>query len=225
MELGGNDPLFVMPDADLDAAVRTAIAQRYEIAGQSCAAVKKLYLHAAIHDDFLERLTEAAKRVSYGDPSDPATQMGPVIDAQAATQVEARIRAAVTEGARLLVGGSGQGALLAPTVLADVSPTSELFAQETFGPVISVRRFSDPGRVIAEVNAGPHGLQAGVFSNDHAVIKRFARELRVGGVMVNEGPDFRAEHVPFGGIKSSGLGREGVRIALREMSETKVVID
>ena len=225
MELGGNDPLFVMPDADLDAAVKTAIAQRYEIAGQSCAAVKKLYLHAAIHDDFLERLTEAAKGVSYGDPGDPATQMGPVIDAQAATHVDARIRAAITEGARLLVGGSGQGALLAPTVLADVSPTSELFAQETFGPVISVRRFSDPGRVIAEVNSGPHGLQAGVFSNDHAVIKRFVRELRVGGVMVNEGPDFRAEHVPFGGIKSSGLGREGVRIALREMSETKVVID
>ena len=225
MELGGNDPLFVMPDAELDAAVKTAIAQRYEIAGQSCAAVKKLYLHAAIHDDFLERLTEAARGVSYGDPGDPATQMGPVIDAHAAALVEARIRAAVTEGARLLVGGSGQGALLAPTVLADVSPTSELFAQETFGPVISVRRFSDPGRVIAEVNSGPHGLQAGVFSNDHAVIKRFARELRVGGVMVNEGPDFRAEHVPFGGIKSSGLGREGVRIALREMSETKVVID
>src|SRR5690606_38458213 len=104
-------------------------------------------------------------------------------------------------------------------------PTSELFSQETFGPVISVRRFSDPGHAIAEVNAGPYGLQAGVFSNDHAVIKRFARELRVGGVMVNEGPDFRAEHVPFGGIKSSGLGREGVRIALREMSESKVVID
>lgn len=225
MELGGNDPLFVLPDADLPAAVRTAIAQRYEIAGQSCAAVKKLYLHADIHDEALDALVEAAKAVRHGDPLDPAIQMGPVIDAPAATQVRARIEAAIAAGARLLVGGTGQGAMLAPTVLADVPADCDLFAQETFGPVISVRRFDEVGAAIAEVNAGAHGLQAGVFSNDHAVLKRFSRELRVGGVMINEGPDFRAEHVPFGGIKGSGLGREGVRIALREMSETKVVID
>ncbi|MCR6673134.1 aldehyde dehydrogenase family protein [Devosia ginsengisoli] len=225
MELGGNDPLFVMPDADLPAAINTAIAQRYEIAGQSCAAVKKLYLHADIHDAMLDALVEAAKAVRHGDPLDPATQMGPVIDTQSATQVRARIEAATASGARLLAGGTGQGSMLVPSVIADVPPDSDLFAQETFGPVISVRRFTDVGAAIAEVNAGAHGLQAGVFSNDHAVLKRFSRELRVGGVMINEGPDFRAEHVPFGGIKGSGLGREGVRIALREMSETKVVID
>lgn len=225
MELGGNDPLFVMPDADLDAAVRTAIAQRYEIAGQSCAAVKKLYLHADIHDEVLERLVEAARTIRYGDPLDPAINMGPVIDMQAAALVSARVRAAIEDGARLLAGGKENGTLVAPTILADVSTTSELFATETFGPVISVRDFDDVAAAIAEVNASSYGLQAGVFSNDHAAIRHFARELRVGGVMINEGPDFRAEHVPFGGIKSSGLGREGVRIALREMSETKVVID
>lgn len=225
MELGGNDPLFVMPDGDLQAAVCTAIAQRYEIAGQSCAAVKKLYLHADIHDEALDALVEAARAVRYGDPLDPAIQMGPVIDVQSATQVRARIGSAVAQGARLLVGGTGKGTMLAPTVLADVPPDCDLFAQETFGPVISVRRFADAGAAIAEFNAGAYGLQAGVFSNDHAVLKRFSRDLRVGGVMINEGPDFRAEHVPFGGIKGSGLGREGVRIALREMSETKVVID
>ena len=115
--------------------------------------------------------------------------------------------------------------MLAPTVLADVPPDCDLFAKETFGPVISVRRFDDAGAAIAEFNTGAYGLQAGVFSNDHSVLKRFSRDLRVGGVMINEGPDFRAEHVPLGGIKGSGLGREGVRIALREMSETKVVID
>lgn len=225
MELGGNDPLFVMPDADLGAAVRTAVAQRYEIAGQSCAAVKKLYLHADIHDEALDALVEAARAVRHGDPLDPAVDMGPVIDAQAAIQVQARIGSAVEQGARLIVGGTGKGALLAPTVMADVPPDCDLFAEETFGPVISVRRFEDADAAIAEVNAGAFGLQAGVFSNDHAVLKRFSRDLRVGGVMINEGPDFRAEHVPFGGIKGSGLGREGVRIALREMSETKVVID
>lgn len=225
MELGGNDPLFVMPDADLAAATATAIAQRYEIAGQSCAAVKKLYLHADIHDQMVEAVVEAARAVRHGDPLDPATQMGPVIDAPAAAQVETRVHDAIGQGARLLLGGERKGAMMTPTVLADVPHDSTLFASETFGPVISIRRFDDPGAAIAEFNAGEHGLQAGVFSNDHAVLKRFSRELRVGGVMINEGPDFRAEHVPFGGIKTSGLGREGVRIALREMSETKVVID
>ena len=225
MELGGNDPLFVMPDGDLQAAVQTAVSQRYEIAGQSCAAVKKLYLHADIHDAVLDQLLEVVRGVRHGDPLDPGIQMGPVIDAQSATQVQARVRSAVEQGARLLMGGTGTGSLIAPTVVADVPPDCDLFAQETFGPVISVRRFDDAGSAIAEVNAGAYGLQAGVFSNDHAVIKQFSRDLRVGGVMINEGPDFRAEHVPFGGIKGSGLGREGVRIALREMSETKVVID
>lgn len=225
MELGGNDPLFVLPDADLDAAVATAVGQRYEIAGQSCAAVKKLYLHAEIHDAFLERLEVAVRTVRFGDPSDPATDMGPVIDEDASRLVLGRVEAALDQGARLVAGGHASGNLVAPTVLADVSATSELFAEETFGPVISVRRFETPAVAIAEFNAGRHGLQAGVFTNDHALVKLFSKELQVGGVMINEGPDFRAEHVPFGGIKTSGLGREGVRIALREMSETKVVID
>jgi acyl-CoA reductase-like NAD-dependent aldehyde dehydrogenase len=110
-------------------------------------------------------------------------------------------------------------------VIAEVSPGTPLIAEETFGPVVSIRTFQDPAAAIAEVNSGRYGLQAGVFTNDHSLVRRFSRDLAVGGVMINEGPDFRAEHVPFGGIKSSGLGREGVRIAVREMSETKVVID
>ncbi|MHB1103542.1 MAG: aldehyde dehydrogenase family protein [Devosia sp.] len=225
MELGGNDPLFVMPDADIDAALRTAVAQRFEIAGQSCAAVKKLYLHADIHDRFVDALAEAVAALRYGDPGDPATQMGPVIDAHAAAAVEHRVAEAVAEGAEVVVGGTRRDALMAPTLVRNVPHNSALFAEETFGPVVSVRRFSDPMQAITEFNAGAYGLQAGVFTADHATVKLFSRALQVGGVMINEGPDFRAEHVPFGGIKASGLGREGVRIALREMSETKVVID
>lgn len=225
MELGGNDPLFVMPDADMDAALRTVVAQRFEIAGQSCAAVKKLYLHASIHDRFVDALAEAVAGLRYGDPADPATQMGPVIDGPAAAAVEQRVAEAVSQGARVIVGGTHRDALVAPTLVRDVPRDCALFAQETFGPVISVRRFADPNEAIAEFNAGAYGLQAGVFTTDHATVKLFSRGLQVGGVMINEGPDFRAEHVPFGGIKASGLGREGVRIALREMSETKVVID
>uniref|UniRef100_UPI002FCA6CBA aldehyde dehydrogenase family protein n=1 Tax=Bosea sp. (in: a-proteobacteria) TaxID=1871050 RepID=UPI002FCA6CBA len=148
-----------------------------------------------------------------------------VIDEPAAAEVERRIKLAVAQGARIVAGGRRRGTVFAPTLLDDVPADAELVRTETFGPVLAVRRFSDPDQVIGEVSDSPYGLQAGVFTNDHALIKRFSRELRVGGVMINEGPDFRAENVPFGGIKSSGLGREGIHMTLREMSETKVVID
>ncbi|WP_445681463.1 aldehyde dehydrogenase family protein [Radicibacter daui] len=225
MELGGNDPLFVLPDADLDAAAATAMAQRFEIAGQSCAAVKKLYLHEDIAEAMLARLEAGVGGLNYGDPADPAVVMGPVIDEAAALKVDEKVADALGRGAHLIAGGERSGAVMAPTLLDQVPPDAALMAEETFGPVIAVRRFRDAGQAIAEVNAGDYGLQAGLFSNDHRLIQRFCRELKVGGVMVNEGPDFRAEHVPFGGIKKSGLGREGVRIALREMSEPRVVID
>lgn len=226
MELGGNDPLFVLPDADLDRAVATAIGHRFEIAGQSCAAVKKLYLHRDIERDFVEKLEAGVAAVRFGDPSLVETDMGTVIDLDAARGVADRVRATIDGGrGKLIAGGGHDGTLFAPTILGDIAADAPVIAQETFGPIIAIRRFDDIDAAIAEVNAGEYGLQAGVFTNDHAAIKRFSRDLAVGGVMINEGPDFRAEHVPFGGIKRSGLGREGVRIALREMSEPKVVID
>lgn len=225
MELGGNDPLFVLPDADLDKAVATAIGHRFEIAGQSCAAVKKLYLHRDIEKIFTEKLLAAVDAVEFGNPALDETDMGTVIDLAAAETVAARVEATVAGGAKLLTGGSHDGTVFAPTVVSGVDPSSPVIADETFGPIIAIRSFDDPAKAIAEVNAGSYGLQAGVFTNDHALIKMFSRDLVVGGVMINEGPDFRVEHVPFGGVKRSGLGREGVRIALREMSETKVVID
>ncbi len=225
MELGGNDPLFVLADADLDRAVATTIAHRFEIAGQSCAAVKKLYLHDDIAEAFLDRLLPEVAAHRVGDPASPDTQMGPVIDRAAVDLVTTRIASTLAGGARLLAGGGADGTLMAPTVIADVALDAPVIAEETFGPVIAVRRFTDPHAAIAEVNAGGYGLQAGVFTNDHELIRAFGRDLVVGGVMINEGPDFRAEHVPFGGVKRSGLGREGVRITMREMSETKVVID
>lgn len=225
MELGGNDPLIVLPDADLAAAAATAISQRFEIAGQSCAAVKKLYVHRAVAQDFTEILLVGVAAHRFGDPNLADSQMGPVIDRTAAADIIARLNEAESAGARVLAGGRAEGALVAPTVIADVPLDSRLFATETFGPVLAMRGFDDLAQVIAEVNASHYGLQAGVFTNDHAAIRHLSRTIQVGGLMVNEGPDFRAEHVPFGGIKGSGLGREGVRIAVREMSETRVVID
>ncbi len=224
MELGGNDPLIVMPDGDLDAAVATVMSHRFELAGQSCAAVKRLYLHADIKDIVLDRILERVDRLRLGDPLDDNTDMGPVISEGAAEEVVRRVRDAVAMGAKLLAGGERKGTMVDPVVLDEVPADAEVIREETFGPVLSVRSFTDPDAVIDEINAGAYGLQAGVYTNDHRLVMRFGRELRVGGVMINEGPDFRLEHVPFGGIKGSGLGREGVRIALREMSETKVVV-
>jgi acyl-CoA reductase-like NAD-dependent aldehyde dehydrogenase len=225
MELGGNDPLFVMPDADLEAAAKTAIGQRYEIAGQSCAAVKKLYVHEAIEAEFAELLISKIANVTIGDPADPATVMGPVIDSPAAEDVQDRIDAACAAGATLLTGGRRQHTQFDPVVMKNVDPASKLMAEETFGPVIAMRSFTDLAQAVDEVNEAGFGLQAGIYTNDHAAIRDLTRRIQVGGVMINEGPDFRAEHVPFGGVRKSGLGREGVRIAAREMSETKVVID
>lgn len=225
MELGGNDPLFVMPDADLAAAAETAIRQRYEIAGQSCAAVKKLYVHEAIEPEFVDLLLERVGNMTVGDPSAPETAMGPVIDDRAADEIQARVDAARAAGAVLLTGGRRQHRQFDPIVMRNVDPTTKLMREETFGPVIAMRSFSDLVAAANEVNDAGFGLQAGIFTNDHAAIRDLARRLRVGGLMINEGPDFRAEHVPFGGIRKSGLGREGVRIAIREMSEPKVVID
>ena len=225
MELGGNDPLFVMPDADLDAAATTAVGHRYEIAGQSCAAVKKLYVHEAIEAEFTELLLSKVADVTIGDPADPSTVMGTVIDTPAAKEVQDRIDAACLAGAKLLTGGRRQHTQFDPVVMTNVDPATKLMHEETFGPVIAMRSFTDLTEAADEVNAAGFGLQAGIFTNDHAAIRDLTRRLQVGGVMINEGPDFRAEHVPFGGVRKSGLGREGVRIATREMSQTKVVID
>src|SRR5690606_33446817 len=186
---------------------------------------KKLYLHDDIHDAMIERLTARIAEVVTGDPADAATVMGPVIDEAAAAEVERRMRKAAADGGRILAGGTRRGTLVAPTLIDDVPASTDLVRSETFGPVLAVRRFTSVDTVIAEVDDSPYGLQAGVFTNDHALVRRLSRQLRVGGVMVNEGPDFRAENVPFGGIKSSGLGREGIHVTLREMSELKVVID
>ena len=225
MELGGNDPLIVLPDADLAAAAATAMGHRYEIAGQSCAAVKKLYVHQDIAGAFTECLLAGVAAHRFGDPASPDTQMGPVIDLAAAEEIMLRLSEAQAQGARLLAGGTRTGTLIAPTVVSEVSPAMKLVAEETFGPVLALRPFADLDTAMAEINGSDYGLQAGIFSNDHAAIRTLTRGLQVGGIMVNEGPDFRPEHVPFGGIKRSGLGREGVRIAMREMSEPRVVID
>jgi putative phosphonoacetaldehyde dehydrogenase len=222
LELGGNDPLIVMDDADLEEAAALAAAGSYNNSGQRCTAVKRILVHDRIADAFIEQLLAATARVKYGDPLDPATDMGTVIDEAAAIEFEGRVIEAVAQGARLLTGNLRRGALYAPTVLDRVSPQMRLVREETFGPVSPVIRFSDIDEAIRIANGTPYGLSSAVCTQRLDHITRFISELDVGTVNVREVPGYRLELTPFGGIKDSGLGyKEGVLEAMKSFTNTK----
>ena len=223
-ELGGNDPLIVMGDGDVDKAVQTAIDQRFATAGQRCTAAKRLFVHEDVYDDFRSKLLEATSALVVGDPMSEETFVGPVVNTPSADAVEQRIKAAIAEGATLLAGGGRIDNIILPTILENVSSNSELVADETFGPVIPLFRFARLDDIIPIINGTGFGLQSGVFTNDLRIVRRLFDELEVGALAVNDGPGFRAEHFPFGGIGNSGLGREGVRYAIEEMTFLKTLI-
>jgi len=222
LELGGNDPLIVMDDADLDEAALLAASGSYRNSGQRCTAVKRILVHERVADDFIEKLLAATARVSFGDPLDPATDMGTVIDEAAASEFEARVIEAVAQGARLLTGNLRRGALYSPTVLDRVRPQMRLVREETFGPVSPVIRFADVDEAIRIANGTAYGLSSAVCTQRLDHITRFVSELAVGTVNVGEVPGYRLELTPFGGIKDSGLGyKEGVLEAMKSFTNTK----
>jgi aldehyde dehydrogenase (NAD+) len=222
LELGGNDPIIVMDDADLDEAATLAASGSYKNSGQRCTAVKRMLVHERVHDGFVERLLEKTRAVKYGDPLDPATDMGTVIDEPAAVDFETRVKEAVSLGAQLLHGNQRRGALYAPTVVDRVAPDMPLVKQETFGPVSPVIRFASLDEAIAIANSTAYGLSSAVCTNRLDVITRCVRELNVGTVNVREVPGYRLELTPFGGIKDSGLGyKEGVLEAMKSFTNTK----
>jgi aldehyde dehydrogenase (NAD+) len=223
LELGGNDALIVLPDADLEEAVRLAASGAYRNSGQRCTAVKRIIVHDDVADAFVNGLAETTRSLVVGDPLDPATDIGTVITEEAAALLERRLAAAVNDGARLVVGGWRQGALLAPTVLDGVSPDSELVVEESFGPIAPVLRVRSLDEAIGLANATRYGLSSGVVTNDLHAVNRCIRELRCGTVNIREVPGFRSELTPFGGIKDSGLGvKEGIVEAMRGMTFTKL---
>jgi aldehyde dehydrogenase (NAD+) len=222
LELGGNDPLIVMDDADLDEAAALAASGSYRNSGQRCTAVKRILVHERVADPFIEKLLAATARVKYGDPLDPATDMGTVIDEAAAIEFEQRVLEAVAQGARLLTGNLRRGALYSPTVLDRVRPEMRLVREETFGPVSPVIRFSDVDEAIRIANGTAYGLSSALCTQRLDHITRFVSELAVGTVNVREVPGYRLELTPFGGIKDSGLGyKEGVLEAMKSFTNTK----
>jgi putative phosphonoacetaldehyde dehydrogenase len=222
LELGGNDPIIVMDDADLDEAATLAASGSYKNSGQRCTAVKRMLVHEKVADRFVELLVEKTRAWSYGDPFDPKVEMGTVIDEPAAKRFEAVVNEAVLQGAELRVGNVRRGALYSPTVLDHVQPQMTVVREETFGPVSPVIRFKDLDEAIRIANGTAYGLSSSVCTNRLDVITRVVQELHVGSVNVREVPGYRLEMTPFGGIKDSGLGyKEGVLEAMKSFCNTK----
>jgi len=222
LELGGNDPLIVMDDADLDRASDLAVQGSYKNSGQRCTAVKRMLVHEKVAHAFTERVVEKTRRWRHGDPMDAATDMGTVIDEAAARLFESRVDEAVAQGARLLVGHRRDGALYAPTVLDRVRPDMSVVREETFGPVSPILTFRSIDEAIAISNGTAYGLSSGICTHRLEDATRFARELQVGTVNLWEVPGYRIELTPFGGIKDSGLGyKEGVQEAMKSFTNCK----
>ncbi|WP_432730693.1 phosphonoacetaldehyde dehydrogenase [Variovorax sp. W6] len=222
LELGGNDPIIVMEDADVEEAATLAASGSYKNSGQRCTAIKRMLVHEAVADRFVELLVRKTEALKYGDPMDPHTDMGTVIDEAAARQFESVVGEAIAGGAKLMCGNVRRGALYSPTVLDHVEPGMTVAKHETFGPVSPVIRFSSIEEAIRISNGTAYGLSSAVCTNRMDYITRFIRELNVGSVNVREVPGYRLELTPFGGIKDSGLGyKEGVLEAMKSFTNTK----
>jgi phosphonoacetaldehyde dehydrogenase len=222
LELGGNDPIIVMEDADIDEASTLAVQGSYKNSGQRCTAVKRMLVHEAVAARFTEQVVEKTRAWKHGDPQDKGNDMGTVIDEAAAALFESRVNEAVAQGARLLAGNQRQGALYSPTVLDNVQPGMTLVREETFGPVSPIIRFKTIDEAIAISNGTAYGLSSSVCTNRLDHITRFVNELQVGSVNVREVPGYRLELTPFGGIKDSGLGyKEGVQEAMKSFTNLK----
>jgi phosphonoacetaldehyde dehydrogenase len=223
LELGGNDPLIVLADADLDEAAALAVSGAFANSGQRCTAVKRILVDERVADELVQRVAAGAADLRVGDPLDPSTDIGTVIDERAAITIERRVQDAVGNGAQLLYGGQRDGAQLTPAVLDHVRPEMELVARETFGPVAPIIRVSGLDEAIAVANGTPYALSCGVCTFDWRAISRCIKEVHAGTVNIREVPGWRTEITPFGGIGDSGLGvKEGVREAIKAMTFTKL---
>ena len=224
LELGGNAACVVDSDADLEDAVNRLIVGAFYQSGQSCIGVQRIIAHESIYDQLKERLVMATEQLVSGNPKDEETFIGPMIDVREAERLESWIVDAVEAGGRILCGGGRDGAMLEATLLEQVPKDQTLCTAEAFGPVAVLSRYSDFGEALAEVNDSEFGLQAGVFTRDIYKIQRAWDELEVGGVIIGDVPSWRVDNMPYGGVKDSGLGREGIRFAIEDMTELRNLV-
>ena len=224
LELGGNAAVLIAEDADLDHAAKRCAAGGFSYAGQVCISTQRILIEDSVYEEFLLRLIPAVEAIRVGDPLDEATQMGPVISEKEASRVEAWITEAVDRGARILTGGGRRGLMFEPTILADVARDLPIYCEEAFGPVVTVEPFRTWEEGLARANDSRYGLQAGVFTRNLQKAMEAFHTHEVGGVVLNDVPSYRMDSMPYGGIKESGLGREGVRFAIEEMTETRILV-
>lgn len=223
MELGSNSPVIVMDDCDLESAVESSVSGGFWAVGQNCIGVQRIYIHEKVYDEFEKRFVARARKIRVGYQLDETTDMGPMITEGEARRVEEWVREAVGLGAKLLTGGGRKGTLFEPTVFAGMPGAARLDYEEVFGPVVNLYRVSSLDEAIRLSNGVKYGLHGAIFTRSLDNAFKAVRELEVGGVMVNDSTDYRIDMMPFGGVKWSGLGREGIKFALLEMTEPKVV--
>jgi acyl-CoA reductase-like NAD-dependent aldehyde dehydrogenase len=224
LELGGNAAVIVERDADIDHAVARCVFGGYYQSGQSCISVQRILVHRDVYDSFRDKFIVAVRQLNTGDPQDENTFVGPIISEDDAKRIEATIQNAVQHGGRLLWGGTRTGCIVQPAALENVPHDADASCEEVFGPVTLLDSFAEFDAALAAVNDSRYGLQAGVFTRDAAKIQKAWDELDVGGVMINEVPSWRADQMPYGGVKDSGLGREGVRWAIESMTEPRMLV-
>jgi acyl-CoA reductase-like NAD-dependent aldehyde dehydrogenase len=224
LELGNATPVIVAADADIDVAASAMAANAFSFAGQSCISVQRIYVEAPAYDRFVELFVHRVEELKLGDPADEETDVGPVIDDDARERILDWIEEARSSGARVLTGGDTEGELIRPTVLADAAPELKVSCEEVFGPVCTVNSVGSLDEAIELANGTRYGLQAGIFTAGIETALRAAQELEFGGVTINEAPTFRADQMPYGGVKDSGNTREGPAYAVRALTEDRLVV-
>lgn len=224
LELGGNAGVIVTPSADIGKAIERCVFGAFAYSGQVCIHAQRIWVHDAVYDHFVKQFVEKTKALVLGDPMDEATEVSVMIDDSNAQRVEEWIRLAVKDGAEVLAGGERKGRMITPTVLTNTRPGMYVCAKEVFGPVVTIEKYTTFQNAIREVNNSKYGLQAGVFTDSISEMNAAHNYMEVGGVIINDVPTFRVDHMPYGGVKDSGVGREGVKYAIREMMEPRILV-
>lgn len=224
LELGSNSATIIEPDADIDMAIPRCIMGAFSNAGQICISLQRIYIHERVFDEFKEKFTGAVKKMKVGNPMETDTEYGPMIEEKEAARAEEWIKEAVDRGAKILCGGKRRGSIITPTVMTDVKRDMKVVCNEVFAPLVTLIKYREFDEALEAVNDSRYGLQAGIFTKDINKAFKGFKKLHVGGVIINDVPTFRVDHMPYGGVKESGTGREGIKFAIKEMTELKLMV-